>query len=339
MKFKEISIIGKIAIYLSAITVVSFAIAFGLFFTPGVLYAGGNIERSIEGRLNIDESEKVSTADVDSIKIITSSADVIVEPVSGGEVKAELKGYVFHRGITEDDLPILQVTEQSGKVDIRVQHKTGFNIGYQEINLTLTVQVPESFKGSLGIDTSSGDVQAVGLALEELRIDTSSGEAVLSSSSAGALNITTSSGDIEMDTVTADRIGAESSSGEFKGDFIQAGRFSREASSGDTRIRRFSGEFFSDSSSGSVTAEFAEFTMDIDITSSSGDIVVRLPASSEFEVAIETSSGDIECEWPITMTIGGKVKDNKLFGTVGDGGPLVKIEASSGDVEIFELSD
>ena len=65
----------------------------------------------------------------------------------------------------------------------------------------------------------------------------------------------------------------------------------------------------------------------------SGDIAIRAPASLAGEVEIETSSGDIETDFPIQVT---RHARDHMVGPIGDGEGRVAIETGSGDVKLLK---
>jgi DUF4097 and DUF4098 domain-containing protein YvlB len=65
---------------------------------------------------------------------------------------------------------------------------------------------------------------------------------------------------------------------------------------------------------------------------------LRIPEDAGFELRIETSSGEIDTDFPVTLISDGRIRDNRLSGTVGSGGPVIRVEASAGDVHILPIS-
>jgi DUF4097 and DUF4098 domain-containing protein YvlB len=63
---------------------------------------------------------------------------------------------------------------------------------------------------------------------------------------------------------------------------------------------------------------------------------VRLPANAAFDADISTSSGSIDVNSPIEMTVQGRVDDThrQIHGKVRGGGPLLKVRTGSGDIHI-----
>ncbi len=98
----------------------------------------------------------------------------------------------------------------------------------------------------------------------------------------------------------------ETSSGEQEIENIKSKNSKLLASSGDIEIYNFTGDLNIITSSGKINLDYKEFHNNINITTSSGDIKVILPNNSNFKLEANTSSGDIESNFPITVT--GKLK-------------------------------
>jgi len=94
----------------------------------------------------------------------------------------------------------------------------------------------------------------------------------------------------------------------------------------------FSGDLKSESSSGDTTVHYSDFDNNINMHSSSGRVLLKLPASAHFNLDASASSGDVTCDFPITVS--GKKNDHKLQGTVVNGKNKISIDVSSGDINI-----
>ena len=136
----------------------------------------------------------------------------------------------------------------------------------------------------------------------------------------GALNpmiIVTSSGDITVSELALEGVEVRTSSGAI-----------------DLRsIQSIGGRSVFESSSGDIDLDIAKLDGDLRLESSSGEISVALPADAGFELAADTSSGDTEVEFP--MTVSGSL-DNRgaVSGTVGAGTHRLSVDTSSGDIRI-----
>ncbi len=71
------------------------------------------------------------------------------------------------------------------------------------------------------------------------------------------------------------------------------------------------------------------------LQSSSGDISLFLPTDIDAEVDVRTTSGRISTDFRITVE--GTSEKNELQGTIGAGGILIRLRATSGDVSLRSL--
>lgn len=70
-----------------------------------------------------------------------------------------------------------------------------------------------------------------------------------------------------------------------------------------------------------------------DFSTVSGDMVIRLPGDLDADIRFRTLSGDIWSDFPMNLTRGGR----RVEGTLGRGGPLLRFQSVSGDVELRRL--
>lgn len=121
-----------------------------------------------------------------------------------------------------------------------------------------------------------------------------------------------------------------------------AGRVSVESVSGDIEVRGARArELRLETTSGSVTYE-GTVAPDgtYELTSHSGDVVLRLPEGTAARLSAETYSGEFESDFPVVMQpASGKVRQRRLELQVGGGqGPLIRIESFSGDIHLQRAS-
>jgi DUF4097 and DUF4098 domain-containing protein YvlB len=171
-------------------------------------------------------------------------------------------------------------------------------------------------KGSLSIDVGSGSVQ-VGQIDGELNVDTGSGE-VKASQIKGRLSIDTGSGDVTGTDLEGDEVSIDTGSGEITLTTLRSPKVSLETGSGR------------------VSADLQDAIHDLAVETGSGDIAIRAPATLGAEVEIETSSGDIETDFPLQVTRQGR---DHLTGRIGDGKGSIAIETGSGGVKLLKSSN
>jgi hypothetical protein len=157
------------------------------------------------------------------------------------------------------------------------------------------VQVTEA-RGELSVDTGSGMVAVSGVRGEKVSIDTGSGDVTASDVRSNELSIETGSGDIEVTGLVAPQVSLETGSG-------------------------------------SVAADVQGEVWNVNVQTGSGDVTLKLPQNLGAEVDIETSSGDIETDFSVSVT---RHARDHLTGRIGDGRGKIAIETGSGGIKLFK---
>jgi DUF4097 and DUF4098 domain-containing protein YvlB len=114
-----------------------------------------------------------------------------------------------------------------------------------------------------------------------------------------------------------------------------AGDIDVHTGSGNITARGIQGAFRAEAGSGDITAEGRQ-TGEWEIRTGSGNVHVHLPADAAFDANISTSSGTLDVDAPITMTVQGRVNETQksIHGKVRGGGPLLSLRTGSGDIHI-----
>src|ERR1700723_2847189 len=108
-----------------------------------------------------------------------------------------------------------------------------------------------------------------------------------------------------------------------------------QTGSGNITARGVQGAFRAEAGSGDITAEGTQ-SGSWDIKTGSGNVHVRLPNNAAFEARISTSSGTVDIDAPVEMTVQGRVQETRksINGKVRGGGPLLAVRTGSGDIHI-----
>ena len=151
--------------------------------------------------------------------------------------------------------------------------------------------------GDVEVESVSGDVSATDIRDGHTEISSTSGDVQVRQVK-GSLTARSVSGDVSLDRVDGDDVGVETVSGEigFSGPIHDNGRY---------RFR-----------------------------SHSGDVTVRTDGDLNATVSVSTFSGDLESDWPITITPGrgGRMHGQDWEFTVGNGGARLTLESFSGTI-------
>ena len=202
------------------------------------------------------------------------------------------------------------------------------------IYLAVGAVTAANVEGELRIDAHAAGVTANGVK-GELMIDVGSGS-VRVTQVQGDLSVDTGSGSVEVSTVRGESLSIDTGSGDVTGTDLDAGELTVDTGSGEIRLSGVTSPKPSlETGSGRITAELRRDVSALEVETGSGDIAIRAPASLGAEVQIETSSGDIETDFPLQVTRHGQ---DQLVGTIGDGKGTIEIQTGSGGIKLLKGS-
>jgi len=128
---------------------------------------------------------------------------------------------------------------------------------------------------------------------------------------------------------------------EFNGQTVN-GQMSAEGLKGDVRASSVNGSVrvsttgLAEASTvnGSVYAEMgrADWTNDLEFSTVNGGITLVLPGKLDTELRANTVNGDIETDWPLTIT--GRFSQRRLRGTIGAGGRGLSLSTVNGEIRL-----
>jgi len=264
------------------------------------------------------------------LEVETHSGDIIVHAGPPGAVSIRGKIFVGDHWLFGDrhtevsDIEQHPPLRQEGN-SIRIDYVTARNISVDyEITVPVDTEIRsrsgsgdqkiEGTRGNVDVQTGSGNIKLAQIA-GDIHLQTGSGD-VKARQIAGQVHGGTGSGDIEME---------ESGSGDVN---LRTG-------SGNITARGIQGAFRGDTGSGNITAEGTQ-SGTWELRTGSGNVHVRLPASAAFDANLSSSSGRVQVDSPVTMTVQGRVEDmhKSIQGKVRGGGPLLTVRTGSGDVHI-----
>jgi hypothetical protein len=264
------------------------------------------------------------------LEVLTRSGDTTVRAGASGSVVIRGKIFIGNRwlgGGRESDVHSIEqnppIRQEGNSV-----HIDYVNIHNVSIDYDITVpadtsvrahsgsgdQTLEGTHGNADVQTGSGDVKLRNIT-GEIRLQTGSGD-VRAHAISGAVNGGAGSGDIELEETGA-------------------GDVDLRTGSGQIRARGIQGGFHAETGSGDITAEGTQGGT-WDIHSGSGDVRVRLPANAAFDADISTSSGSVDVNHPVEMTVQGRIHGTQrhIQGKVRGGGPVLRVRTGSGDIQV-----
>jgi hypothetical protein len=265
-----------------------------------------------------------------NLEVQTHSGDIIVRTGPAGAVSVHGKIYVGDHWLFGDrhadvgDIEQHPPLRQDGNsIHIDYVNARDISVDYEIIVPSDTTvrthsgsgdQTIEGTHGNADLQSGSGELKLTGIT-GEIHLETGSGN-VRARDISGAVRGRAGSGDIEVEETGAGDI-----------DF--------HTGSGNITIRGIHGRLHAEAGSGDITAEGTQ-TGDWEIRTGSGNVHVRLPEDAAFDANVSTSSGTLDVDAPITMTVQGRVNESHktIVGKVRGGGPMLTLRTGSGDIHI-----
>ena len=245
--------------------------------------------------------------------------------ITGSET-SEISVKVFARGSDELLRKFDVKFDQEGntvKVQGRLRHRYFNFFGNNDLDVQFEIQIPTKF--NLDLRTSGGNI-AVENMTGTIEGETSGGNLDLIKLD-GNVKLSTSGGNIALRQTTGD-FQLETSGGNIHGETI-IGDTHVETSGGNIELRDVDGKLYASTSGGDIRAELKD-NKGIDLSTSGGNLTVRLPKSISGDVRAEATGGDVSCDFQFA----GKLKDGSMHGKINGGGNLIRLETSGGDIVI-----
>lgn len=330
---------------------------FHLFFMNGYSYSRHYTEvylpTSYHGEILLETASGDIISNLDfvlekELSITSTSGDVNFPSVTASNAVINTSsGYVKMENIdTNVNGSVGQICIKTSSGDVNVKELTG-ETNIESSSGYLTV---ESIRGNAQLKTSSGDMNIMELT-GEVKMESSSGYQTIETLT-GDAQLKTTSGDISIQDMNGNiqsvttsgcvRIlegSGDRSVGTSSGDVTvkgTEGSFRVSTQSGDVQINVQKGEGSVETTSGDIQLGLEELAGTLNINSSSGYVNIKLSAANEFELDVDTSSGDIETFFDRDLNFSSK--NDHAQGTYGTNtqGNRVEIRTTSGDVRISE---
>jgi len=264
------------------------------------------------------------------LEVQTRSGNITVRSGPAGSVAIRGKIFVGDRWLAGNRHAEVAEIEQHPPLrqdgnSIRIDY-----VNARDISVDYEITVPA--ETAVRAHTGSGDQTIEGVH-GNADLQSGSGDMRLSRLT-GEIRVQTGSGDVRAREI-AGPVRGGAGSGNLEVEETGAGDIDLHTGSGNIAVRGIQGAFRGEAGSGDVTAEGTQMGA-WEIRTGSGTIRVRLPASAAFDANLSTSSGTLDIDAPITMTVQGRVQEShkQIVGKVRGGGPLLTLHTGSGDIHI-----
>ncbi len=194
------------------------------------------------------------------------------------------------------------------------------------------LNIPALYADTLKMESTSGDIRAA-VNARIINSELTSGDIELQvMSEAEEIRIETTSGQITLESAwTAEKTALSSTSGAIRAAVKETGELKANSTSGDIHAVIGQGRKTEiGSTSGKIIVETGSLET-LKIHATSGNVTAYLPVSPGFTAKIETASGRIEHQLPLT-------RQGKAY-IAGDGSGKVEISTTSGNVTVIGAED
>ena len=264
------------------------------------------------------------------LEVLTRSGDITVRSGPAGMVSIHGKIFVGDRwlmGRRQGDVDAIEqhppLRQEGNSIHVDYVNEHDISVNYEiTVPAEATVrtrsgsgdQTIEGTHGNADLQSGSGDLKLTNLT-GEIRLQTGSGD-VRAHEIAGPIRGGAGSGDIEVEETGQ-------------------GDIDLHTGSGNVTVRGIQGAFHAEAGSGDITAEGTQSGA-WEIRTGSGNVHLRLPSNAAFDANISTSSGTVDINAPVEMTVQGRVQESRksINGKVRGGGPLLSVRTGSGDIHV-----
>lgn len=241
----------------------------------------------------INEERVLEADNIKSINVNTVSSDIKFFSENRDDIKVHFEGVVNSNN--KIIAPELIAETQGSSLLIQIKYKDIMNTSFYSSTIKVHVYIPKTYSNDIDVRTVSGNID-LGY----------------------------------MDNI--EKANLKSVSGDIKAEALFSNKTNLKSTSGNIKIEDFNGKLNSDTVSGDLYINVKDLNDNINIKSISGNAKIDLLEDTNFYFKSKSVSGDIDCEFPISIE--GKISDRTISGKIGSGKNEIDITTVSGDIEI-----
>ncbi len=273
--------------------------------------------------------EVFNSTDLPELDISTSGGFISVLGHDGNEVKIVM--YVKRGGnyILPSDHDLsdyeIDISKSGNRIIASAKRKSGFTGFFRNNNISISFEVHTPMNSTVEGNTSGGSLRVENIH-NNVNMRTSGGS-VNAKDLTGNIALRTSGGSISLKNLNG-IISARTSGGSLNIDEVY-GTADLSTSGGSIRISDSGGKLSAHTSGGSIRADFNEFSDDVELRTSGGNINISLPRTDHFNLELRGFRVNTELR-----NFTGQSERNSITGRVGNGGPLLVARTSGGSVSL-----
>lgn len=195
----------------------------------------------------------------------------------------------------------------------------------------LELTLPRRFWEFIQVSTVNGDIDVdCGLEAGALTLKTANGDVEINDAACRELIFKSASGDLDCGGIRCDSVQAETASGDIQLTGI-FGAARVHTASGDAELTGEAEQLHCASASGDIDARLRSVPQQLDVSSKSGDCVVRMPDGQGFALQFSTVSGELETDFPLVGPVGSRCGEAIYL---DGGGRSFRMSSISGDIAL-----
>jgi DUF4097 and DUF4098 domain-containing protein YvlB len=257
-----------------------------------------------------------------NFKLKTGNGDVYISTWDKPEVYVKISG----NSKAESKMKFRFEKSDDG-ITSEGKHESWFNwFSWGGIYVKYEIKLPDNYNAN--VSTAGGDIKLYDLK-GTIDFNTSGGDIFIKNTE-GFVHSSTSGGDITLESNNG-KMNLSTSGGDIQvRDF--EGDLSVSTSGGDIVLEGKNGKVNASTSGGDINLTYIDVNKGIDLSTTGGDIYVKVPESFSADANLSTTGGDVECDLPITSK--GRISASKIKGELNGGGPKLECTTTGGDIKI-----
>ena len=118
------------------------------------------------------------------------------------------------------------------------------------------------------------------------------------------------------------------------------GRIEFDAKNGGVRLARVAGNVSGQTANGGIQVELAGTTWEgdkLEAHTKNGGVTIAMPENYSAHLQTKTVHGAIDSDFPVSVTVRGRVQPRNLDFNVGSGGPLIHVTTTNGGIRLRRI--
>jgi DUF4097 and DUF4098 domain-containing protein YvlB len=118
------------------------------------------------------------------------------------------------------------------------------------------------------------------------------------------------------------------------------GRIEFDAKNGGVHLARVAGDVSGQTKNGGIQVELAGRTWEggqLDARTINGGVTISVPDNYSAHIQTETFNGAVSSDFPVPITVQGRIRPRNLDFNIGSGGPLIHVTTKNGAVRLRRI--